>query len=419
MSGAHGRRTRGITSSSVVALVAAVIAVAAIAFAVGLMAGRGERSASPDEAGGATGPAIDPAPVAAADPAPSPSAPPAAARATPLSPPPLRIEPASLDFGRISPGQVVSGSVQLHNTGSEPLTITQTRASCKCTSIDLANTVIAPGASVPLAAELDPGYALGRKSAGVKILIEGYSVVQVDVRAEIAMAVRADPPYINAYRDVGGTLEPVESGTVTVLAGDGRPFRVLGVNGEPAELMGLDPAADEPRTSYELRWDLSRYDPQLCTDADGNLIPTFLAVETDHPECGVFDIQVRHPCTQVRPPSDGRRWLLSERRILVGALAPGESREFSVKLVWLGHTKPNDTIRSVTSETDQLVAELVGVDRVADEIRVTVRVTATPDARGGLVYDNIRLHAARHSSPLLIVGRVTGPDGGAVSAATP
>ncbi|MHC5024180.1 MAG: DUF1573 domain-containing protein, partial [Planctomycetota bacterium] len=87
---------------------------------------------------------------------------------------PVRLEPAVVDLGVLKPGQSVGRDVQIVNNGTTPLTILFSRASCTCTSVDLANTVIPPGGAVPLKIRYDGQMTLGPKSSVVRIGFEGY-----------------------------------------------------------------------------------------------------------------------------------------------------------------------------------------------------------------------------------------------------
>jgi len=119
---------------------------------------------------------------------------------------------------------------------------------------------------------------------------------------------------------------------------------------------------------------------------------------------------VRHyPCTLPEPPGE-RRWHLSEQRVLLGELAPGEPAEFSVYLKWRGDQGPNDTIREVRSESEQFDATLLELDRQGERITCRVQITPRPDSRG-LLYGTVRFFAANvaaHSQPLTVIARVVG-----------
>lgn len=315
--------------------------------------------------------------------------------------PPVEVSPAILNFGTLKPHEVVNGSVDLKNVGDRPLRIRTSRASCQCTAVDLSNVIIEPGESVPLKATFDAGDTLGPRSAAVRILFDGgYELLEVAITAEVTFPVKAEPSYIDA--------QSVLVGEFTVSSLDRQPFRILGVNGTPPAFVGFDPDVDQPRNEYVLQWDFTGVNPQTCLDQNGEPLPEYWAIETDHPDCGIFDLQIRHQCTRPVIPKDGRKWVLPGSRTLLGQLAPSESGEFDITLVWLRQAKPDDSIFNVTSSSpDQFDAELVDTKRIGDEITCRVRITPRPGHKG-LIYGTVLFHSSRHVAPYLVIGRVEG-----------
>ncbi len=310
--------------------------------------------------------------------------------------PPVQVEPRIIQMGLLRPGESASGTAQLRNIGDEPLQILASRASCRCTSVNLALTWIQPGESVPLTARYDATSSLGKKTESVRVLFAGYTeLVEVRVQAEVAMAVRAVPPHLRATEAV--------IGTITIESVDGRPFSILATHGEPPQFVGFNRSVDSPRNVYYVKWDLTRW--TNCVDAQGNPMPWWWVVETDHPDCPVFDLQVRHQCTVPRRPADGRKWFLSQRRIALGEIKAGESSEFTVALRWLTREEPDATIRNIVSESEHLSVQLLDVTRKDDLIECRVRVTVSAEHRG-MLYGTMRFYSALHSAPLAVTGRV-------------
>jgi hypothetical protein len=333
-------------------------------------------------------------PAAAARPA-SPETPVTAVPEPSAGAAPISFEPPLLDFGILDPGETVTDAVLVHNEGDTPLTIIASRSSCACTAVDLANTVIPPGEAAPLSATFDGSHNFGVKTAVIRVIVAGYDPAEVPVRAEVALAVRTLPSHIRPYDAL--------TGQVLVESIDDRPFRILSVNGDPPSISDFDPERDDPRSSYRLGWDLTEYDPETCTNAAGDPMPRWWYVETDHPDCPVFDLEIRHGCTRAAVPGGGRRWVLSERHIIVGRVRPGEWAEFSISMNWFPNTSPNDTIRSVGSAIDGLRADLVEVAESPTTSEYRVRVTAEPGAEGVFVGDLVFATAA-HTAPLRVVG---------------
>ncbi|MHC4108466.1 MAG: DUF1573 domain-containing protein [Planctomycetota bacterium] len=230
-------------------MLVASLALVAIGFVLGTMFS--DRSAEPAPAQvGMTAPATadnaeatvaDTNPVATTTPAPVP------ARGLPA----IAIHPPAIELGMLRPGESASGSVRIRNVGHEPIRILDSRSSCRCTSVNLANTVIEPGESVPLNAQFEAGSSLGAKSESVRVRFEGYTrLIEVPVRAEVAMPVRAAPGYLLAVDDL--------SGSITIESVDGRPFSILATHGESPQFIDFDPATDPPRNRYYVKWDLTR-----------------------------------------------------------------------------------------------------------------------------------------------------------------
>jgi len=320
-------------------------------------------------------------------------------------PPPVTFDPPELNFGVIPPDTELHGTVQIRNTGDAPLTIRSMRADCKCTTVeDLTGRVIEPGGTLELTAVVDARSYQGTKRNEIRFLFEGYEnygPVAVKILSEVAGAIRMEPAYFDLSEQLTGRL--------ALHSMDERPFRILAANGAPPVYADdFDPARDEPRNAYLLSWDMTMYDPMTCEDAAGNRMPKWWVVETDHPDAPLVDIFVRHlPCTLPEPPG-GRRWYLSEQRILLGELAVGESAEFTVYLKWRGDQGPVDTIREVRSESEQFEATLMELDRQGERITCRVQVTPRPGHRG-LLYGKVRFMAANvpgHSQPLTVIGRV-------------
>src|SRR5207247_3577088 len=112
-----------------------------------------------------------------------------------------------------------------------------------------------------------------------------------------ALPVESSPPYITAIADPKTGLLPL-NGVLTIISGDHQPFHILAVQGDPPPFLDFDPIKDSPRDHYQLKWDLSKYDPKTCADAQGRLMPGWIAIETDHHDCPVMDVEVHHECTR-------------------------------------------------------------------------------------------------------------------------
>ena len=320
-----------------------------------------------------------------------------------LGKPPIEFHPNVLDFGTIQPGQRVRSNVYVQNVSDKALNVQYAKPDCSCTAASLSSNTIAPGQPVALEVEYHANAVMGPWKGEVRVGIEGYDMVVLPAKAVIAMAVRADPPYISALPDLETRVRPL-TGKYTVSSIDQQPFRILAVNGEPVPYVDFDPAKDQPRHTYELTWDFSAIDLRACRDKSGRRIPGWIVIETDHPQCALLDIEVRHECNMRALPKPTDTWRILEKRALMGAMKAGEPAQFEVVAKWIP-TRSHDPIKTVLAETPQFSAELAGVEEVPDGFVCKVRITPNPSHKG-LVYGVVRLHSSVQNTPITVIGVV-------------
>ena len=282
--------------------------------------------------------------------------------------PPVEVVPPFLDFGFISPNEDASGSVKIINRGTEPLMILAAEPSCKCTTLnDLSGTVIPPGGSIDLEAKLDGASNTGPKTASIKVLFDGYSVVQVvDLKAEIALPIRAIPPYINAVRNQN------RQGRIVVESIDGEPFSVCSIHGLAPTFLGFDPATDTPRSQYIVTYDL---------DTMPTPFPRYLVIETDRPDTPMVDVYLRHETTLPKPNRNLR--MAGGFRFPLGLIKQGGYVDIEVSFDTV-----SQPIATVISESSDCRAELLGT-RTEETDKglltfVMIRVTPASDYEGVL-----------------------------------
>ena len=318
-----------------------------------------------------------------------------------LGKPPIEFVPPILDLGVLRPGSRTSGTVFIQNVSDKWLKIVASKPSCTCTSVDLANTSLAPGERVPLRADYHASSVMGEKQAAVKVKFEGYDEVQVAIKASIMLPIMPDPGFISTSPVAGSA--PVVNGIISVTSMDRKPFRVLAVNGAAPAFDGFDPDHDQLSNSYRLKWDLSGYSPATCTDAKGNRMPGWIVVETDREDCQVFNIEIRSECTRRERPKKEDSWLIQDKCVLVGGVKPGVPSEFELLVNWFPKAAHTDPIRSVTSESNQFTAELLSVEMVDGNMLCKMKVTPAADYRG-LIYGVMRVQSNNQSFPITIIG---------------
>ncbi len=308
--------------------------------------------------------------------------------------PPVDVVPPFLDFGFIPPNVDATGSVKIVNQGTEPLMILAAEPSCKCTTLsDLSGTVIPPGGSVDLEAKLDGASNTGPKTASVKLLFEGYSVVEVvDLKAEIALPIRAIPPHINAVRNQN------RQGRIVVESIDGEPFSVCAVHGLPPTFLGFDPATDTPRSQYILTYNL---------DTMPTPYPRYLVIETDRPDTPMVDVYLRHETTLPKPNRNLR--MAGGFRFPLGLIKQGGHADLEVSFDTVAQP-----IATVISETSDCRAELLGT-RTEESAKglitiAMIRVTPASDYVG-ILYAPLSAMTAGGEIAAFNVFGIVSPDG--------
>jgi hypothetical protein len=309
---------------------------------------------APDQTQGPSTTTSQPAGVAQAS---APSQDTAAAESEPVDgPPPLRLEPAVLDFGIIAPGKQAEGVCKLINTGTKELEVLTVQPGCKCTAInDIAGQKIPVGGSIDLKAAMTAQSAPGTKRADIKILIDGYTeVVTLGLVNEVSLPIRVSPAYLNAVKD-----QP-QSGRIVVESIDKQPFRICSIGGKKPNLVGFDMEKDEPRSQYLVDWDFARDFPE-------GVAPRYWIIETDRADCPLVDVFVRHESSLPRPSLK-----LTDYRHTFGRLEEGTSHEFTVDISDLPESE-----RVITAASSSSVArvELLSSEREGSITHVKLKVT--------------------------------------------
>ncbi len=298
-------------------------------------------------------------------------------------------DPPSIALGFLEPRASVSRTFRLVNTSTAPVTIVSATPSCTCTTLEAAGKVIPAQGSVDIPVVMKVASSTGVKSAAVSFVFSDRSPpVTVTMSGEIAYAVRGtmiDPtnnarvPYINAFQDPaappGSAVTPL-NGTVTIASIDQAPFTIQSVMDRPPEFVGFDPAADQPRHSYEVRYDFSTLP---CEQ-----VPPYLIVATDHPKAPVVDMRVRHLCTKIAPQIP-----FAEYRANLGVLTSATPLPFEFEL------KHSEGWRVIeTTSKDPRVSVRFVAQRADKEMAMISLVAEASDSASGVVLAPITMTAS-------------------------
>jgi hypothetical protein len=199
-------------------------------------------------------------------------------------------------------------------------------------------------------------------------------------------------------------LKGVTSGTLRVESTDGRPFRILSAYGQaPVYADGSDPGRDEPRSVHTLKWNV-----EYPTEADCANARYWWVIETDHPDCPLLPLEIRHQCTADRRRGEARErgWFYPDYLVNLGNLKAGAPVEADVEIrKFRGRT----TLRvdSAESLTPGTTAELVEVMDSAQSDSTVCRVRFRAD-RGteGLLYAYVLLRTEAGAQELPFIARV-------------
>ena len=325
-------------------------------------------------------------PPGAAAPA-APAAPrPAAKQVTTTNKPvpgPIVADPPHVDFGIVAPGTVVSASIKLFNPLDRPVTILAAKPTCTCTTVDMAGKVIPPKGTIEMPMSMKTSHSVGERAAELIVLFQGMEqqmVLRLD--AETAYAVRGNPAYIDA-------LAPERmKGAFELLSADGKPFRVLTVDGKPAAT--ADGAPMVAATRQVVRYDFTA-DPSKP-------VPPFLIVATDHPDCPVMDLRVRHETTRIKPAL-----AFAEFRSNVGVVPAKGSAEFEIELKMMGDSR----VQGVVSLNPAARTEIVSQTGDGQNLMVKVRFTDLGLPAGTFLFP-CRFASGSKSADLWLYGLVKG-----------
>jgi len=314
----------------------------------------------------------------------------------------LLVSPGGFDFGTVAPNTVNKVRMRLTNRGAKPIAIIMVSSDCKCTvPEELDGTVIAPGQTIPMTATIDMRAAPGPMESKVLLNFKsGQQAMQharIKFTGEVAMAVRAEPAYVGAQRGV-------TSGTVRVVSMDGRPFRVITAGaGPPRYADGFDPARDEPRLAYTLRWEV--HYPVRTDDCGGERL--WWVVETDHPDCGVLPLRIRHECTGLRMDQTykERGWLFHQYMLNAGVVRPGEPVELDVGVRRLDQ-RATCGINAIESRSPAATTEFLGLLEPPGE-QSTVRLRFTvKKGTSGLLYAMVNIKSPTGDKEIAVLARV-------------
>jgi hypothetical protein len=191
---------------------------------------------------------------------------------------PIVAEPKTFDFGTARPDDIIEASFTLRNTGDTPVRVLEVRPTCKCTIPTLEKDIIGPGESIKIDALLDVRGSLGRVHKKFTVVFADYSAtMELAIAGKMNYPIRIKPERPPLPALIAGK----RMGDLELRATDGRPFRILAINGQKPQVLEQRPAGGETAVHWRVRYEASGTVEGMGEDA-----PYFLVIETDHPTAG-------------------------------------------------------------------------------------------------------------------------------------
>jgi hypothetical protein len=320
----------------------------------------------------------------------------------------LDVTPGTFFLGDIEPGSEHARTFVLKNMSNRPVSVERSVTSCKCTTTsDINGAVIAPGGSLEFEAILTAPRTPGIKTAKVQVLFsDGSRPISMQLEGDVTMAIKATPSY------VGGPRGQVGSGVIQVESIDGRVFSILSAGNESPRYAGFNPATDDPRSHYTLRWDIAR-----IQDLPRHI---WWVVYTDHPDCPVLPIRIRNTETGAKADQVRfqRHWIYDENVVNAEQLTAGVPVDLDVVIK---HYNPRGRgqieqptwriVQGITSLTRKATVGLVSSEPISDEeVRVVFRLTPRVGFSGPL-YALILLETATGKGEFSVLALVKSEGG--------
>ena len=256
--------------------------------------------------------------------------------------PQVSVDPPVRDVGVANPNEVIRTTFTFTNTGKKPLVLKETKAACSCTQATLVPTVLPPGGKATLNVAIDLRGSSGPVDKDVQIYFEGNPIpIVAKTKGTMSFAVAAEPSAARPDSLFGGTIE--------LRSIDGRPFKVLAINGEAPKIIARNPEGGERAVSNTFAYKFT----------EGNM-PSLLVIETDHPDAPVIDVPVYHHETSVRENEYFavlRDIFIMRKGLNIGVVTPGKPVEFKIQ-VQLGESRKNNPV-TLTTDSEDITAEII------------------------------------------------------------
>lgn len=290
----------------------------------------------------------------------------------------IRIRPFLSQLGVMSPRSTRVAEVLLRNDGDAPAVLRRVATTCTCTATNFHDPVtIEPGAEHVLKLQVRAGNNIGPLKSEAHLFFEHQAdPMIVRVEAKVARPVSANPPIIDVLIFPKRNPKPPLHGTITLKSEDGKPFRVLTVQGKPAP-------ANEPALTHTVEYNFEGVEQRD--------MPIWFVVETDHPQASVVELRVGSLALLNTGQGTGP-WDPDFDLVNLGRITPGDSAAHEIELVGLRDTNvPVEFLSMKGLFAIEVVAEHPGAKG-----RVFVLKCTPALGQEGLLHDKLVIRAKGH-----------------------
>jgi uncharacterized membrane protein len=142
----------------------------------------------------------------------------------------ITFDSATVDLGTVTKGEPAAKKVTFTNTGQEPLTISNIKASCGCTTVQGWQQTVAPGQQGFFELKLDTARFMGAVTKTVDVESNAANgMVRLSLKALIWSPVTINPPMVSFGSLLKGTK--IEPRSVEITVTDKEPLKIAGATG--------------------------------------------------------------------------------------------------------------------------------------------------------------------------------------------
>jgi hypothetical protein len=315
---------------------------------------------------------------------------------------PVRVEPPVIELGIVPPNSEHRRTFRIVNDGPIALSVRAASPSCRCTTVtDIVGKSVPAGGSIDLEAVFNAPPTPGYKDATVNIVIDGVPrPLTAKIGGDVTLPIRVDPPYVDG-------LQGRVAGSIALTSIDGKPFTIVSSGGRAPAFDG--PAPQGPQNAQRIAWNIAGI---AC-----ERMPLWWIVVTDHPDCPIVPLRIRHDCTGTKADMAryARYWIAKEQLVNLGRVSAGgeKTEEFQID-----HYNPRGrgavvrrdwgTVRSVSTGTPDLSVRLLGTRPAGDgSVVLSLGFSAKPGF-SGLVESVLRIETASGAGEIPLVAVIGG-----------